>query len=390
MSNQRFTDGTPVYHDCVHESYRKLQIRTSIYQELPPNGAGIRLGIYQAEAACGVGATKRNMIRFDRIVGEAIKYRVQLLAFPELYVTGYTMGPDRVRKVAEYRDGPTVQHACRTAKNNGLALLFPYVEKVDASDGTRYFDSIAVIDERGVLLDSYQKTHLYGQQEHDNFDQGHSDYPVHKIFGFPVGVLNCYECEIPELPRILALNGAKLIVGPTAADGYYRRTDGQWSDVPYPDTSQTLLPAWAYSNNLFFAYANRCGYETRDGDTWHYRGNSCVYGPHGDQIVTAGHEQDTLLIADCVPAYYDATHPEPEYNYLRDRRPELYTALTADEAKFYNHSIAPITHETNLFSGGHVYGSPLQPEENDISDEPEDDTDINEWSLPSGSAQVEY
>ena len=315
-----------------------------------------------------------------------------------MYLTGYTMGPDWVRQVAEYQDGPSVQHACRAAKANGVALIFPYVEKADAAGGgTRYYDSIAVIDERGVLLDSYRKTHLYGQQERDNFHQGHSDYPVHRIYNFPVGVLNCYECEILELPRILALNGAKLIVGPTAADGFYRRTDGKWSDVPYPDNAKILFPAWAYSNNLFFAYANRCGYESRDGDTWHYRGNSCVYGPHGDLIVAANKDQDTLLVVDCVPANYGATHPEPEYNYLQDRRPELYAALAADEARFYNHSIEPITHETNFFSGGHVYGSPSTtaasknlPEANDISDESDDETDINEWSQPTGGGQVEY
>lgn len=333
MSQDRFHDGTPFYGDTVHQSYRKLQVRTSIYQNLPPHGAGIRLGIYQSEAACGVGATKRNMIRFDRIVGEAIKHGVQLLALPEMYVTGYTMGPDWVRKVAEYQDGQNVKHACRTAEVNGIAILFPYVECVDASDGKRYYNSIAVIDERGCLLDSYRKTHLYGQQEHDNFDEGISDYPVHKIFGFPVGVLNCHECEIAELPRILAVRGAKLIVGPTAAERYYRLANGQWSDVPYPDVSKTLFPAWAYSNHLFFAYANRCGYESRDGDTWHYRGNSCIYGPHGDLIIEARNEQDTLLVADCIPAYYGATHPEPEYDYFQNRRPDLYAALVAKVEK---------------------------------------------------------
>lgn len=369
MENERFRDGTPFYGDGVQESYRKLQVRTSIYKDTPPYGAGIRLGIYQCEATCGVGATPRNMIRFDRAVGEAIQYGVGLLAFPELFVTGYTMGPDWVEKVAEYQEGPSIRHACKTAKNNGIALLLPYVERADTAEGIRYYDSIAVIDERGILLDSYRKTHLYGRQERDNFDEGKSNFPVHQICGFPVGVLNCYECEILELPRILALHGAKLIVGPTAADRYYRRTDGQWTDTPYPDISKTLLPAWAYSNNLFFAYANRCGYESRDGDSWHYLGNSCIYGPHGDLIVAAGNEQDTLLVADCIPAYYGPTHPEPEYSYLQDRRPEFYTALTE---RVIREELAEL--ET------------VNSSDEDMAHE----TDINEWSLPSGSAQIEY
>ena len=146
--------------------------------------------------------------------------------------------------------------------------------------------------------------------------------------------MNCYECEFPELSRILALKGAKLIVGPTAADNYYKLPNGQRSSVPYPDVSKILFQAHAYANNIFFAYANRCGYEKRGDDFWHYRGNSIVYGPHGDLIVEAGHEQDTLLIADCIPAYYGMTHPAPEYYYLKDRRPELYNELTTNKTEF--------------------------------------------------------
>ena len=51
MASERFVDGTPVYHECVQKSYRKLQVRTSGLSGLAhQNGAGIRLGIYQAEA----------------------------------------------------------------------------------------------------------------------------------------------------------------------------------------------------------------------------------------------------------------------------------------------------------------------------------------------------
>ena len=48
----------------------------------------------------------------------------------------------------------------------------------------------------------------------------------------------------------------------------------------------------------------------------------------------ANHEQDTLLVADCVPAYYGHTHPEPGYNYLKDRRPGSYRELVAPQVDF--------------------------------------------------------
>lgn len=325
---------TPVYNKKVMDSYRKLQFKMSIYGGVPKNGEGIRLGVYQAQAACGPGAVEKNMIRLEDAVRQAKKYDVQLLSFPELYVPGYTLSPEEAKKVAEYKDGPSITRAGEIAKKFNMALIVPYAEKADEESGTRYYDSIAVISENGELLDSYRKTHLYGQQERDNWDFGSSNYPVHEIFGFPVGVLNCYECEFPELHRILALKGAKLIVGPTAADRYYRLPDGRRSNVPYPDVSRVLLPAAAYANNLFFAYSNRSGYEQRGKDEWHYRGNSIIIGPHGDIIVAANNEQDTLLIADCIPGYYGMTHPAPKYNYLKDRRPGLYDELLKKHVEF--------------------------------------------------------
>jgi len=328
-------DGTPRYDETVMQSYRKLQLKTSIYETVPARGKGIRLGIYQAQAACGKGATLKNMARLEKAVVRAKQFQVQLLSFPELYVPGYTLSPEMAKKVAETKDGPSITKGCAIAKKYHMALLLPYAEKAVHPEGTvRYYDSIAIINENGELLDSYRKTQLYGQQERDNWSFGTGGYRVHRFFGFPVGVLNCYECEFPELSRILALKGAKLIVGPTAADNYYTLPGGKRSSVPYPDISKLLIPAYAYANNVFFAYANRAGYEHRGKDQWHYRGNSIVCGPHGDILVAANHEQDTLLVADCVPAYYGATHPAPAYDYLKDRRPRSYGELVAPKAHF--------------------------------------------------------
>ena len=79
-------DGTPVYRKTVEDSYRRLQYKMSVYPNPPVNGSGIRLGIYQAQAAYGKGATVKNMIRLEKAVKLAKAYNVQLLSFPELYI----------------------------------------------------------------------------------------------------------------------------------------------------------------------------------------------------------------------------------------------------------------------------------------------------------------
>lgn len=325
---------SPDYNATVMNSYRTLMYKSSVYGELPEAGKGIRLGVYQAQAACGPGASAKNMDRLEKVAGLAKKRGVQLLSFPELYVTGYTLSPEQAKKVAEFKDGPSITRARKVAKKLNMALIVPYAEKAKTKAGTQYFDSIAIISEHGELIDSYRKTQLYAQQERDNWSFGDTPAKMFKVFEFPVGVLNCYENEFPELVRCLALQGAKLIIGPTAADCYYTMPNGKRSDVPYPDISTLLLPAFAYANNVFYAYSNRCGYEKRETGTWHYRGNSIIIGPHGDIIVQAGHQQDTLLIADVIPEFYGPTHPEQDYYYLKDRRPAMYKELLAPTVNF--------------------------------------------------------
>jgi predicted amidohydrolase len=196
-------------------------------------------------------------------------------------------------------------------------MQFPYPEKA----GKEYFDSIVLINARGKILDNYRKTHLFGRSERLNFSAGDKLPKICKVNGLPVGVLNCYEAEFPELARTLALQGAKLIVIPTAADNYYILPNGKMTPVPYPDISRLLLPAHAFENHIFIAYCNCCGIEKVGKHRWSFRGNSVVAGPHG-QIIAAAKPAETLLIVDIVPADYGPTHPEGDY--LKDRRPGLY------------------------------------------------------------------
>lgn len=324
---------SPRYDRTVMHSYRQIMFKMSVYAQPPRAGQGVRLGVYQAQGAYGEGAIAKNMARLEEAVKQAAQRGVQLLSFPELYVNGYTMSRPEAQAEAEFADGPIVTKCRAIAKQYKMALLVPYAEKTKGKDGKpMYFDSIAVIAADGELVASYKKTHLWGRDERANWSFGDKLCPVFKVNGFPVSVLNCYECEFPELTRILALKGAKLVVGPTAADCYATQPNGKRSAVPYPDISRLLIPAYAYANNIFFAYSNHCGYESLKGVEWHYRGNSIICGPHGDVIVAANHQQDTMLIADVIPAYYGASHPES--NYLKDRRPDMYKELVAPKCDF--------------------------------------------------------
>ncbi len=164
---------------------------------------------------------------------------------------------------------------------------------------------------------------------------------VHEVNGFRIGLLNCYEAEFGELARILALKGAQLVVIPTAADVWTLLSTGEKTKMPYPDVSRNLIPAHALENIMFVAYCNRAGIETRkdaNGENIEiglYLGNSVIADPHGD-ILLRPRNEETLLIADCIPDDYGPTHPE-NTNYLKDRRPAICSELTAEKVSYENH-----------------------------------------------------
>lgn len=94
-------------------------------------------------------------------------------------------------------------------------------------------------------------------------------------------------------------------------------------------------------------------------DKWNYRGNSLVCGPHGDVIGAAEHEQDTLLVVDCVPARYGMTHLVSKYYYLHDRRPELYDQLVSLQAGFLAVNPPEVNLSTDFLQEGYAYSIPV-------------------------------
>jgi predicted amidohydrolase len=306
------------------------RLRACLRPSPPAAGEGIRLALWQGSGDAGSPeAREENLSRLERVAELAASHGAQLLAFPELYLSGYIVTPELAQQLAEPVDGPSLQRVAAAARRHGLAIACPYPERALVAGCERFYDAIALVDRDGQLLRNYRKTHLWGPDERRCWSPGYvhpEEGPaltVQRVNGVPLGLLNCYEAEFPELTRRLALEGARLVLIPTAADAWAQLSDGRRTDQPYPDVSRTLLPAHAFENDCFIAYANRCGQERVEGRVMAaYLGNSVIVGPHGDLLVAAAAEP-TLLLADCLPGEYGPTHPAGT-RYLEDRRPELY------------------------------------------------------------------
>jgi len=309
---------------------KPIRIVARLKTKLPPEeGQGVRLAIFQGEGPVGTEeAVETNLSRMAEVVAKARAYAVHVCIFPEKFNTGYAITLDQCHALAETVDGRSVTRARQVAGENKVAVILPYPEVDRSGAEPNYYDSIAVAGPDGSLLANYRKTHLYGAAERRNYSFGNEFPPIVAINGFPTGIINCYECEFPPLYQYLAEKGARLVIGPTAADYHFTLSDGTESQVPYQDATRHIIPAMASVWKLFVCYANRRGWEGVLAGWWQYQGNSGLWAPNGETVIKAGPEEqldDSLLIADCRPE--DHAPFSPEGNHLFDNRLRLVPKL---------------------------------------------------------------
>ena len=259
----------------------------------------MKIAAYQGEGVSGDIAKALDLLRAK--AAEAARAGAGLAIFPEMFLTGYNIG-DAVFKLAEPVDGPSAGRAAAIARDAGVALLYGYPER----DGDTVYNSALLIGRDGAPLANYRKTHLYGSEEKRLFAPGES-LMLTELDGLKIGILICYDVEFPEAVRALALAGAELIVVPTALIR------------PFDIVARTLVPARAFENQVYVAYAGMCGSEAGLG----YCGLSCIVGPDGQDLARAG-TGPALLLADIdLSAIPKGRMSNP---YLSDRRPRLYSA----------------------------------------------------------------
>ena len=262
----------------------------------------MRVALLQGPATPGDVAG--NLALLERTARTVAGQGARLLVCPEMYLTGYDIGADAVRRLAEPADGPSAAAVSRIARDTGVAIGYGWPER----DGTDVYNAASLVDRDGSRLATYRKTHLYGDVDAAAFRPGAGGFATARLDDVRVGLLICYDVEFPETVRSLALAGADLVVVPTALM------------VPYDVVARTLVPARAIENQVYLAYANRVGRE-RDLE---YCGLSVVVGPDGAELARAGTGEEVVQ-ADVDLSSLHAVRAGS--SYLTDRRPELYADL---------------------------------------------------------------
>ena len=245
------------------------------------------------------------LVRLDEAARQAAAGGASLLVCPEAGLTGYNLSREAAGAVAERAGGEAFERAAGICRRHRIALLYGFIER----DGEVLRNTVQLIDRDGRSLARYRKTHLWGDLDRSLFEAGDDLAPLVELDGWRIGLLICYDVEFPETVRRLALEGADLVLVPTALMR------------PFTFVADHLVRVRAAENGVFLAYANAAGEE----NGLDYLGRSAIIGPDGEELARAG-ERPVLLHARLEHgALRSARETLP---YLRDRRAELSAPRT--------------------------------------------------------------
>ena len=259
------------------------------------------------------GERPRNLARAEDMIREAAGKGGQVILLPEIFhELFFIMALDMsVFDKAEPIPGPITERMQELAAELGTAIVAPVYESVGKSV---YYNSAAVIDADGSLLGVYRKNHIPLSTkfyEKLYFKPGNLGYPVFETRFGRIGILICHDRHYPEGARALGLNGAEILLVPSA--------------TPTASLSVRVwekeLAAHAIFNEYFVAGLNRVGTEGE----YTYYGRSVVLDPTGEIMIQAG-EGEEVLIAECDLDVI--VERRRAWQFYRDRRPDTYGVLT--------------------------------------------------------------
>jgi predicted amidohydrolase len=281
-----------------------------------------------------------NLGRIEHFVSGAARSGVEIIAFPEMCLTGYW----HVRKLSRAAfealaepvpDGPCTRELLRLSREQGMTIGAGLLER--ASDG-RIYNAYPVAMPDGTWA-VHRKLHVF---EHPNISAGDRYTVFDTPHGCRVGVLICYDNNIVENARVTALLGAELLLAPHQTGGCNSLSPGAmkpidpatWArrDIDPAACEAELrgpkgrgwlmrwLPSRAHDNGMFLLFSNGIGPDDDEIRT----GNAMVLDPYGEVIAESRSFGDDMVVANLDASLLPTSSGR---RWLRARRPELYGSL---------------------------------------------------------------
>ena len=272
--------------------------------------------------------TKDNLLRLAEGIQDLAKRGAELIVLQELHNTLYFCQTEDVDNfdLAETIPGPSTQFYGELAQKFGVVIVISLFEKRAAG---LYHNTAVVLEKDGSIAGIYRKMHIPDDPayyEKFYFTPGDLGFhPIQTSVG-KLGVMVCWDQWYPEAARLMALQGAEILIYPTAIG--YAASDTPEEQQRQRRAWQTVMRGHAVANGLPVIAVNRVGHEIDpSGQTQgiQFWGTSFVAGPQGEIVYEACDDDEESIVVEM-----DMDHSEQVrrwWPFLRDRRIDSYTDI---------------------------------------------------------------
>ena len=286
----------------------------------------LKIGILQQH---NIADSSVNMQRLSHGIAHLASRGAELIVLQELHNSLYFCQVEDVNNfdLAEPIPGPSTDFYGKLAKEHGVVIVSSLFEK--RAPGL-YHNTAVVIEKDGTIAGKYRKMHIPDDPayyEKFYFTPGDLGFhPINTSIG-RLGVLVCWDQWYPEAARLMALQGAEILIYPTAIG--YESSDTSEEQERQREAWTTVMRGHAVANGLPVIAVNRVGHEddpsgmTRGIEFW---GSSFAAGPQGEMLYRASKSDEEVHIIEV-----DIHHCEQVrrwWPFLRDRRIECYQDIT--------------------------------------------------------------
>ena len=244
---------------------------------------------------------KENLLTCEVLINEAKNHGVDLIIFPEMTLTGFSMN---YSAVAEEKESKNLEKFKKLAQSNDIAIIFGLVIK-NEKYGT---NSAIFLSREGEVLGTYNKIHPFSIAGEDENIKGGELLCVVENLNLRIGITICYDLRFPELYSALSQH-CDLVVN--IANWPAKRQDHWFS----------LIKARSIENQIYVAGINRTGI---DGKSIEYKKSSLLVNPNGDIVRPLLENEDFAIYEidqNMVGEFRDS------FSTVQDRRPNLYKSL---------------------------------------------------------------
>lgn len=255
-----------------------------------------------------IGRVDENIQRGRDFIKQAAEKGADLIIFPELYACGYNtiyLENHKSELGFEVKDRH-VKLMAEAARENNIYVVMPCIIK----EKERLFNGLYIFDRIGKIVGTYKKIHLW-EEEAKLFDKGENYKVLDTDFG-KIGFLICYDAGFPEAVRMLAMEGAEMVLVCGAFCGLHWK---RWN---------TYYQARALENTIYVGAVNATG--GLDNEVWF--GNNQFYDMDGNKMMEGLLNIEEMQV---VTADLDLVHQSREKGcYLDDLRIDTYQYLNTE------------------------------------------------------------